>query len=163
MLTVLHVRQVRSDGGAAPAGAEETTENISRTLPESQGHNLALTLLYVPHSLDSRLSYMFDRYVEMLALTVLYVLHSGLDCLIACRPSCMLDRYVAMVVRLLLALADFSAEKQVPCIYLSIRCILGDIRLWVGDPSSRRVERIFDIFLPCVPIISSARASALNS
>ena len=36
-------------------------------------------------------------------------------------------------------------------IYLSIRCILGDIRLWVGDPSSRRVERIFDIFLPCVP------------
>ena len=33
------------------------------------------------------------------------------------------------------------------------RCILGDIRLWVGDPSSRRVERLFDIFLSCVPPI----------
>ena len=40
--------------------------------------------------------------------------------------------------------------KNAP-LYLSIRCILGDIRLWVGDPSSRRVERLFDIFLPCVP------------
>ena len=36
-------------------------------------------------------------------------------------------------------------------VFLSIRCILGDIRLWVGDPSSRRVERLFDIFLSCVP------------
>ena len=25
---------------------------------------------------------------------------------------------------------------------LSIRCMLGDKRLWVGDPSSRRIERL---------------------
>ena len=37
-----------------------------------------------------------------------------------------------------------------PYLNLSIRCILGDIRLWVGDPSSRRVERPFGIFLSCV-------------
>ena len=41
---------------------------------------------------------------------------------------------------------------------LSIRCIRGDIRLWVGDPSSRRVERLFDIFLSCVPINCSSVA-----
>ena len=40
---------------------------------------------------------------------------------------------------------------KVSQVSLSIRCILGDIRLWVGEPSSRRVERLFDIFLSCSP------------
>ena len=49
---------------------------------------------------------------------------------------------------------------DLPSIYLSKRCTLGDIRLWVGDPSSRRVERLcrkaFDIFLSCVPPLFAA-------
>ena len=45
---------------------------------------------------------------------------------------------------------------------LSIRCILGDIRLWVGDPSSRRVENLFDIFLYCVPPPHGQRTLGLS-
>ena len=35
-----------------------------------------------------------------------------------------------------------STTEPDPRNNLSIRCILGDLRLWVGDPSSRRVERL---------------------
>ena len=50
-----------------------------------------------------------------------------------------------------LASAGKTPRRARYFILLIIRCILGDIRLWVGDPSSRRVERLFDIFLSCVP------------
>ena len=55
-------------------------------------------------------------------------------------------------------LAPTAIRAPMPVINsLSIRCILGDLRLWVGDPSSRRVERLFDIFLSCLMISKSVR------
>ena len=36
--------------------------------------------------------------------------------------------------------ADFAHVVQRDDLCLSVRCILGDIRLWLGDPSSRRVK-----------------------
>ena len=36
------------------SSAYEQSGNTLKRLPESQGHNLALTVLYVPHSLDGR-------------------------------------------------------------------------------------------------------------